>query len=284
MEKIFIQGTSRTASKLYREVLNRVEGIYILHEMNFDFRVKEDVHKIFKKYKVYDFPQNIKFAIDEIYSNPFYKRIQKEYPDKNILINALERQKEVNWCSALSLIVETKARKENKKVAGAKNIVHFSFTPNLVRNLRDAKVLYLLRDPRAMYASEIVQKTTGMRYSKFPKTRSEKIQRVLTFFHTTIEWVWALMIYKQVKGKVFLCKYEELVNNPDGLFVRLFDYLGLSWSNEYLKGLSVISSSHRINDQGISRHGIEKWRQDLNVFESSWFNFLMKVFGYNKII
>lgn len=280
MKKIIIQGTSRTASKLYREILNKVDDVVILHEIVFDFKFKNDVHSTLKKHKAYTIPKNIRPAINELYSNEYFKRIKAEYPDKETLISALEQQKNLNWGKALNVFIEQKAKNKNVKISGAKNPVHFSYTKKLLNKLENVKVLYLLRDPRAMYASEIHQKMVKQPLSNFPQLKLRFLQRWLIFFHSTIEWVWAIKTYRKVRNEVILCRYEELVNEPDKLMKRIFQFCDLIYSKSYLEELSVINSSHNVNNKGISTHGIEKWKRELNSFEFFWFSALKKIFKY----
>lgn len=280
MKKILIQGTSRTATKLYRTVLNRVPNVYIQHEINFDFRWKKDIHSVLKKHGAYNKKENIRPAMEAIYNDPFFKRVVNEYPDKNILINALEKQEKLTWGNVLNVFLQERSKIIDKQVTGAKNPVHFSYTRKVMKEMDDVRVLYLLRDPRAMYASELYQKMTKQRYSKFPQLKIRFLQRSLIFFHTTIEWVWAVSVYNKNRKCVVLCRYERLVNEPEELFKDIFSHCDLPFSKEYLDDLSVINSSHKVSDKGISNHGIDKWRQKLNAFERFWFKTIMKFLDY----
>jgi len=281
MRKIVIQSTSRTASKLYRDILNKVEGVVILHEIVFDFRFKKDVHAVLKKHSAYTHRENIRPAIDELYSINY--RLGEEFPDKETLIRPLESQDGLDWAKALSIFLEQKAINEGMSIGGAKNPVHSSYTKKLLDELDDVKVLYLLRDPRAMYASEIYQKLTRHPLSNFPQLRLRFLQRPLIFVHSSIEWIWAMKTYRKVQDRVMLCTYENLVTDPKSLVQRMLEFCELEYSDEYLQGLSVIGSSHQVEEKGISKHGIDKWKSNLNALERFWFTALKKLFRYDQL-
>lgn len=281
MKKILILGTGRTASKLYKEVLNRHEDIYILHELMFDFHLKKDIDFFLRKYHVYKHPENIKYALDDVYSLRYFRNFRDEYPNKEELFDLFKQKKELDWSEALNELVTYKAQKNNFKYAGAKNPVHFSFTPRVMRKFNDLKVLYLVRDPRSIYASEIPMKFKDSNLSQFPRFKNKFLQRTLIFLYTTLEWTWSMIIYKRVKHKVMLCKYEELVSDPHKVFQDVFKYLDIEYRNELTQNLSVIGSSYLKNSPGMSEHGTEKWKTMLNLFEKVWFTTLIKLFNYS---
>jgi len=288
MKKILILGISRTASKLFKEILNRNEDVVILHEVLFDFWYRTDMHSIFKKYGIYNSKDKLDQAFEEIYTKPYFKKLWIEYPEKNVLLETYKGMDKIDWTTALSTVIEKKARDLNRPVAGAKNPVHFSHTSKVLRELDEVKVLYLLRDPRAIYASEIPQKFRhDIPSAQFPIVRSRFLQRLLIFIHTNIEWIWALLIYRRVRKKVLLCKYEDLVSDSEMMMRRVFEYCDLSFSEQYLIDVPIINSSHvdkanqvEGNDVGFSSHGLKKWQNSLNSFERLWFGILVKIFRY----
>jgi len=281
MKKIVIQGASRTASKLYRDILNKVDTVVVLHEIVFDFPFKNDIHATLKKHNAYTNKTNIRSAIDELYLHNY--RLGDEFPDKETLINPLETQKDLNWAKALNIFIQQKAINEELPISGAKNPVHSSRTKRLLDELDDVKVLYLTRDPRAMYASEIYQKLVKHPLSSFPQLRIRFLQRPLIFIHSSIEWIWSMMTYRRVQDRVVLCKYEELVTDPNNLMQRIFKFCELEYSDKYLNDLAVIGSSHKVESKGISKHGIEKWKTELNAFERCWFTLLKRLFRYDEL-
>ncbi|MFW6026511.1 MAG: sulfotransferase [Candidatus Woesearchaeota archaeon] len=281
MKKILILGTSRTASKLFKEVLKKHENVYILHEIMFSFRFKTDIYSTLKKYNVSKNRDNLNEAFDEIYSKPFFRNFKTEFPDKEKLISQFQKLELINWESSLKLFLELKANELNKSITGAKNPVHYSFAPKVLKKLDDVKVLYLLRDPRSIYASEIPMKFKESKLSQFPRLKNKILQRLLIFAHTNIEWIWAMIVYKRLRKKVMLCKYEDLVYNQDKMFQRVFDYCGINYKKGYLEDIGVIGSSYiKNNDRGISQHGVKKWENVLNSFEKGWFKVLIKIFSY----
>lgn len=281
MKKILILGTGRTASKFYKEILKKNPEVCILHEIMFDFRLKTDIHSVFKKHNVYQNKEGLSSAFEEIYSKSFFRNLKDEYPDKDALISAFNALEEITWESSFNLLLEEKARLEDKSITGAKNPVHFTLTAKILKRIPDVNILYLMRDPRAIYASELPMKTKTSKLSQFPRIRNSIVQRILIFLYTNLEWIGSMIMYKRVKRRVLLCKYEELVTNREALVEKVFNYCGLPFKKEYLDQVGVIGSSHVKNTEaGVSAHGFEKWKELLNGFEKFWFKLLILIFNY----
>ena len=284
MKKILILGLSRTASKLYRTVLNRHEGVYILHEIVYDQKFKRNIAKIINENGGFSNENAFANSIEELYTNKFFHELAVEYPDQQKLLEKVNARKTSDWAGTLTAILEAKADILGKSVAGAKNPVHFSLTPKVLRELEDIKVLYLLRDPRAIYASEIPKKMVPNPTSNFPLLKIKFLQRLLILIHVSIEWSWAMIIYKRVKRNVLLCKYEHLVDEPEDLFKKIFTYCDLSFHPSYLSEVPVIQSSHKRNvNTGFNKAGKENWKNTLSFSERQWFKLLTFLFRYHSI-
>ena len=281
MKKIVIIGTGRTASKLYREVFNRVPNVYILHEVMFDFRMKIDIDSLLRKHKAYSNTNNIHKAFDDIFSFSFFRNFKSEYKNPETLINNLTASDNITWGNALNTIIETRPYEQGYKIAGAKNPVHFSYAPKMIKELEDIKVIFLARDPRALYASELPMKTKSSQLSQFPRIKNRWLQRILIFSYTNLEWIWSMLIYNRLKNKLILCKYEDLVTNSEFLFKRVFDFCEIPYKQEYIENIGVIGSSHiRNNNKGFSDHALDRWKNYLNRFEKIWFKILISIFKY----
>jgi hypothetical protein len=107
------------------------------------------------------------------------------------------------------------------------------------------------------------------------------LQRILIFFYTNLEWIWAIIIYKRLKNKVLICKYEDLINGPDLQMSKVFEFCGLEYNKKYIEEVGVIGSSHvEDTSSGVSSHGVQKWKSMLNGFEKLWFKILIYIFKY----
>lgn len=281
MKKIFILGLSRTASKLYREIINKSKDAYILHEILFSFRFKKDINSIFQKHRVYKDKTRLTDAVDEIYSLPYFRYLKWEFPEKEDFLKVFNNLDKLDWVNALNNILVQKAKSVERSITGAKNPVHFSYAKRILRNFSNVKMLYLVRDPRAMYASELPMKSGEYELSQFPKIKSRFVLRILIFIYINFEWIWAMIIYQRIKKYVLLCKYEDMILNPKETLSTVFNYCEINFLEEYLEGIPVINSSHNFNEaKGFSKHGLDKWKNVLNRFEIFWFKTLIKFFKY----
>lgn len=283
MKQIFIAGPSRTGSKFYMQLLNSHKNIFISPELIFRHPIKKDLYKVVDQ-KIKD-----KASIEEIYSAvltfkerlPYIKVIESIGPA--LLRSELCKLEKVTAYSIFDTIMKTAALVRGKKLYGAKFALHFSYTNELIEKFPESKVLYLTRDPRAIFISDFKKKKkeSSGNYYRFPI--KGKLLRFVMIFYIIREWKWSMRTYERCKHKhlsdrIKLFSYEKLIDNQSKVVQQIAIFLDMS-SNEFNADVvEVVDSSYQF---GLSK---DRWRSEILRIELFLFKLFlgrkMKKYGY----
>ena len=187
--------------------------------------------------------------------------------------------------SIFTAVMREYAHAKGKNRIGEKSPRHFAYLSTLFDWYPDAKVLFLLRDPRACVASA----------RKAPWGNPSVYSQSLT-------WNESMDCYEEYKDdpRVMLVRYEELVQTPEPHVRGICDFLGEEYTEKLLdhathSSFSDYHPSHgmwgvRHRDQymqPISAKHTDKWKQKLSKNQIAVVDHLtgkrMRRFGYTPI-
>lgn len=282
MKQIFILGVSRTGSKFYTQLLNTHKDIFVSPELMFRHPIKKNFYTLLESsIKSGD---SIEKIVDKLFEFkerlPFTKTINKI--GKEILINELSLLKKLTPYSIFDCIVRLSANKENKVIYGAKFPVHYMYSEALANYFLDSKILYLTRDPRAIYASDLKKKKKESKgnYYRF------RVKYFISFFvllYTIFEWKMSLKSYEKCltrygEDRIRLMKYENVVIDNNMVIREIADFLKVSPNDFNIENVLIVDSSF---ENGISA---DRWRTNISSIEKFVFKVLisrkMKKYGY----
>lgn len=279
---IFIIGPGRTASKLFRDILNRNEKVNITNEINFKFRVKTDVFKLLK-----ESTGDISKVSDYMVKHPPYFHFLTEYNDeeKGLFKEELDKLNTTDEKQVLDFLLSYNAKKENKEIWGSKFPVHYSYLKYLLNLYPECKVIFLSRDLRGLYLSDKIKKQDYKRHigSQWPKIKFKPLNITLIYLYCVLEWCWSILIYRKYRKKynLKLFKYENLIHNPSESVKRLSEFLDILITPEMIKDVSVIGSSFEgKTSKGFEKKAINRWKSELNFFEKVSLKMIMYLFQY----
>ncbi len=175
--------------------------------------------------------------------------------------------------------------KGNKEVqiTGFKEVWSNEFVPAFIKSFPGSKAVVLIRDPRAVTASNIA---SGGKYPIFFLTRQ---WRKLAFLADYLKKEWA--------GDIHVLKYEDLVGDPEAEVRKLCDFVGLPFEEELLDMTNYLDGDNKpwrqntnygyTAKQRISRDSLDKWRQalkrpeliEVELIARDW----MENFGYEPL-
>lgn len=147
---------------------------------------------------------------------------------------------------------------------------HIYFLPLLLRTVQDAKVINLVRDPRAALASRKSRRTDEWLDSK-EEHESVGTDRVTNFDPLIDSYLWKEAINcgkdaaKAFPGRVLTIRYEDMVGEPEQTLRQVCDYTGLPFRPEMLQVGWVNTTSRTAENASdkISKAAVERWRQTL---------------------
>lgn len=147
---------------------------------------------------------------------------------------------------------------------------HIYFLPSLLRTAENARVIELVRDPRAALASRKSRRTDEWLDAKEEK-ESVGTDRVTNFdpFIDSYLWKEAINCGKEARrnfpGRVLAVRYEDLVGAPEETLRRICDFTGLPFRPEMLQ-VGWVNTTSRTKENAsdkISTAAVARWRQTL---------------------
>ena len=157
--------------------------------------------------------------------------------------------------------LEEYANSINKPRWGEKTPLHHQHLHQLFTWFPDARVIWILRDPRAVAASLI------------------KVPWASAYIHVHAErWHKSLLSFErdwQRDSRVMLLQYEKLIQQPEKCLTNLFQFIGEIYTPNMLSARSE-ANSPLINRQGwavehlqsalkpLSNEAIDKWKRELS--------------------
>jgi PAS domain-containing protein len=134
---------------------------------------------------------------------------------------------------------------------------------SLFENFPAARVVYLLRDPRAVYISN----------------RRSEIYRIEPAF-AAMQWVKSVrnvlkqFIKPEFGSRIHVVRFENLVEDPEGTLARLCTFLEIEWfdslTSPTVRGRPWTGNSYapeKLTPDGIASHKAEEWRGEITALE-----------------
>lgn len=149
----------------------------------------------------------------------------------------------------------------NARAVGIKEVWSNEFAPAILRSDPRAKVVIVVRDPRAVAASKNVLT------EKYPWDFLARQWR------KTSAVALALTRSKVFAGRVELLRYEDLAQRPDASLRGIVSFLGLDWSEDILDASKYRdgdgsawkqNSSHGATTGSFNARSVERWRSILS--------------------
>jgi len=264
---IFILGCSRTGSKMFMKIINDYSTINITPELNFlaPFWIRQDfITKVKKNIKDLKKDSNITKLIDLIYSGKlegsFWKSIKNRNLDKKILEKKIMKS-DRSFESIFKIILEEHVKSKDKIIPGAKFPVHFSYIYKLFEWYPNCKIVFLIRDPRAIYASLAVGFIKKSR-SKYLTT----LIRTIICIYTIFQFIWAVNIHKKYMHQRNYClfRFEDIISNPEKCIANLCCFLEIEFKSDMLNPSVVGSSYHKNKKRGFDTETLYRWKKHIS--------------------
>ena len=169
---------------------------------------------------------------------------------------------------------------------------HFRI-PDLLSVFPDARIICLVRDPRAVAASYRDWKRNEPSEEELEAGSADR-QRIQRSYNVVLHaLIWRSSIAAAVRalhaygdGSIRLQRYEELVSEPEESLRAVAGWLDLEYDDAMLD-VPVVHSSYGLQGEGASTAPIGRWQQKLPPAEiaviQSCCRRLMNLFGYEAV-
>lgn len=250
---IFIVGCPRSGTTLLRKVIASHSNIIVSPESHFfNYWLKEYGHLNLSDGSEFqhfwqDFSTSKRFSYFDLEPNAFLAK--------------LRNQNSISFKRVFQLLMSEYAATQKKLRWGEKTPAHYDYLETILDWFPDAKIIWLIRDPRAVVASLLKVKWAS-NYA----------------YANSYYWLSSAKLYVdqwQEESRVMLLKYEDLVTAPEEKVEELCQFLREEFEPEMISQRSETDISYPHQDswakshfqqvmQPISHQALEKWRSQLS--------------------
>jgi hypothetical protein len=178
-----------------------------------------------------------------------------------------------------TVVLRAYAHRYRKPIIGEKTPAHVRWAGTLLTWYPDARVIHMVRDPRAVYRSECKRRTADA--ASFPYRWLVKVPTLLRgFILLEVVWAWADAVshhrtwsrrYPRTYRRV---RFEDLIHDPQGEVERLCAFLGVAFEPAMLDQ-KVVSKGDRLGEAGFDAGAADRWRASVSPREVAWFGRLL---------
>ena len=291
-ELIFVVGVSRSGTTLMRSVLNRSDAIGITRETHFMGHLlrTEGARYKFRRFGPLSSDENVRRLVDFIYSQDYHKssglrkvsshwrwlirRVDRAYFLERVL--ASDRSERALY----KLILELFAERRDKAIAGDKTPINVRFVSELMEWFPGAHFVHMMRDPRAIYASEVRRREKKPMSTPYKQLRSFTILlKIFILVQVTLVWLESIRsayaYRKQYPDNYLLVRFEDLVCEPADTIREVCHFVGVDFAAEMLQQ-SVVSDGFRAGAEGFDARAATRWQEVIEPWANKWFTLLLQ--------
>ncbi|MEO6578878.1 MAG: sulfotransferase [Candidatus Limnocylindria bacterium] len=188
------------------------------------------------------------------------------------------------------IVLWTYAEHAGKRIMGEKTPAHVRYVDTLIEWFPDGRVIHMLRDPRAIYISELRRRTSVA--TSLPYRLLRHAGPLLAGFvavQTAVAWLESVNLFRRHRrrypDRYLGVRFENLVESPASEVDRISRFVGVDTQPEMLDQV-VVSRGHRLGETGFDAAAADRWRNELGPIVRAWFRLLlgaeMRRLGYGE--
>jgi len=296
---VFIVGVSRSGTTLMMKTLNTSDEVAISNENHFLGHLLpwEGARHQFRRFGDLRNDENVHRLVDFIYSGAFAKSsrlrglsrhwrwIIKKVGRDDLQHRILDSDRTER--ALFEIMMQVYA--EGRPVIGEKTPAHVRYVPTIMAWFPDARVIHMLRDPRAVFVSELRRrKREAVTVPYKQLSRIGFLFKLFIMLETTLAWRESATLLKKYRrlypDRYYLLRFEDLVSEPEPHIRALCAYLGISFQQELLNQI-VVSKGFQAGQSGFDAQAAQRWQKHIDPWIERWYSFWfesdLKSFGYS---
>jgi hypothetical protein len=282
---IFIVGVSRSGTSLMRRVLNKSSEIALCDETHYMGHLipSEGMRQKFRRFGDLHDDAAVRRLVDWMYSPAFpryswwkdlgwqWRFLVKKYEPGETLqrLLACDRSERAVFDVFLQLFADL----SGARVKGEKTPIHIRYVPELMEWFPGARFIHMMRDPRAVYVSEV------RRRKDRPNTPPFKVLVHVPFLfkltlalQTIVMWRESARLYERYRerygDRYILMRFEDLIGDPHTAVPELCRNLGVEFQ-EAMLDQDVISFGFKHGDHGFDARAARRWEHHIDGWAKS---------------
>lgn len=290
-EAIFIVGVPRSGTTLMRAVLGSHSRIAIADENHFLGHPWPWLDGSWSPGRVGPLAtdEDVRRLVDRIYSEPFlrgtwfrgqsglWRWTAREIPRAQLERRLLDGERTPR--GVFRILMEAYAGRKRRAVIGEKTPAHFRHVETLLDWFPDARVVHMIRDPRAVYVSEVKRRTATPDTLPYRVlARVPPALRALALVQTVRTWAEAVVHHRRYAraypDRYRLVRFEDLVREPERVIGDLCAFLGVAYEERMLQQ-KVVSKGDRVGEAGFDAGAADRWERAITPRARRWIERLL---------
>jgi hypothetical protein len=185
-------------------------------------------------------------------------------------------------------VMDLYAERKGARVRGEKTPAHLRHVPTLLRWFPSGRVLHMVRDPRAVFVSELRRQRRSSHGPYGLIRRVPGLLEITLLFQTVFTWVEATArasrYATRYPDRYRTVRFEDLVREPERTLRAICDLVGIVYDPEMIARQSVVSQGARLGEAGIDAGAADRWRTTIpgwaDLVLSSSLGRSLRAFGY----
>jgi hypothetical protein len=275
-EAVFIVGASRSGTTLTRRILDRHSRIGIATENHYlgHLLAWEGARHYFRRVGDLRDDAAVHRLVDLIYSgelqrrsrlrelSPYWRWLTERVPRSDIEARLLASDRTER--GVFEAFLRIYADRRGKAIMGEKTPAHLAYVETLLEWFPDARVVHCMRDPRAIYVSELRRRAEDP--ASVPYRQLVHVPAMLAVFVLLqVTWAWAAAVHRhrtlsrRFPERYRLLRFEALVREPTPTLTSLCEFLGVGFEPRMLEQ-RVTSKGARVGEMGFDKEAADRWR------------------------
>lgn len=278
-EAIFVVGVSRSGTTLMRRVLNGHSRIAIATENHYLGHLLpwEGARAYFQRLGDPRDDATIRRIVAFLYSGEFQRRsrLRTLSPYWGWLRSSVPRaelERRLLACDrtergVFSVLMRVFADRKRRPIMGEKTPAHLAWVDTLLAWYPDARVVHMIRDPRAIYVSELRRRQVAP--TTIPYRWLVRVPSLLrVFVCLEVSWAWAIAadrhrrLATRYAGRYLAIRFEDLVRQPETTLAGLCAFLDVDVETAMLDR-TVTSKGAMQGMAGFDAGAADRWAASL---------------------
>ncbi len=204
--------------------------------------------------------------------SPFWRWLKRSVPRKELgrRLRAAPRTDQGQF----DALLRTYADAKGKAIPGEKTPAHVAFVDTLLEWYPGARVVHMIRDPRAVFVSELrrrLETPTALPYRWL--VRLPPLFRGFVLLETAWAWAGAVRHHRRLTrlypDAYRLVRFEDLVREPARTVDGLCAFLGIDPEPAMLEQ-EVTSRGTQLGQSGFDAGAADRWRASIGRGQAAW--------------
>lgn len=291
-EAVFVVGVSRSGTTLMRHILERSSFVSVCRENHFLGHLvrREGVRQqLRRRFGARTDDRTATRIVDFIYGGGLesasrlrgmsrqWRWTVRHVPRDVFLERFLASDRSDR--ALFDIVLRTYAEHERKPIIGEKTPAHVRYVETIFDWFPGARVVHMVRDPRAIYVSELRRRAAEHRSAPYRFLRhAPPLLAAFVLLETTFAWLESVARLARHRSRhrdrYLAVRFEDLVTAPERVVRRICNFLGVPFEEAMLEQI-VVSRGHRVGASGFDRAAAGRWRDRIGPLARAWFRVVL---------